>query len=119
MWISLYAHVYTHHTGDSMDATDGITCLRFEVEGMPLLRRLDLAKSVDAMRIDSLMDLLHTPDDPRLPARAGSAECTWTQCRVNNHMTITRPIGMLAWAMIRRSIDECNTLTDGTDMPRL
>ena len=77
-----------------MDATDGIACLLPEVEGMPLLRRLDLAKSVDTVRIDRLMDLLHTTDDPRLPARAGSVDCTCAQHRVNNHMIFTRPIGM-------------------------
>ena len=94
--LSLCIRVYNHHIDDNMDATDGTTCLLLEIEGMPLLHRLDVPKSVDAIGIDRLVYLLHTSDDPRLPARAGGGVCTWMQHRVNTHMIFIRLVGILA-----------------------
>ena len=76
--------------------TDGTASLLLQVVSMSLLGSLDQSESVDIVSVDRSMNLLHGPDDPRLPVHAVYGVCTWMHQRVNTIMIYRRLLVMLA-----------------------
>ena len=78
------------------EQTDGTASLLLQVVSMSLLGSLDQSESVDAVSVDRPMNLLHGPDDPRLPVHAVYGVCTWMHHGASTTMIYRRLLVMLA-----------------------
>ena len=76
--------------------TDGTASLLLQIVSMSFFGSLDQSESVDAVGVDRSVNLLHGPDDPRLPAQAVYGVCTWMHHGASTIMIYRRLLVMLA-----------------------